>query len=190
MPSKPRFWKRAFLSALSFGVGVAGGLALLMGGIAGYDSYQDRAMPPRPWTALEMPSIGLRASLMTQWREREIKYIFRVAPLDPTLAEAFNNIATGTVASASAFTVFLRDSTGFNLCEIQVWGLTREVNDKGLAEALVANGNTPGCSPDKYRESETWTVSYRFPMLVAERSQGLRWPEDREVPTATPPRIR
>jgi hypothetical protein len=44
--------------------------------------------------------------------------------------------------------------------------LTRVIDDHGQITALTADGESTECPPDKYRDSQTWNVSYSFPKLT------------------------
>lgn len=160
-PDRRRSWARVVVVGFSAGLGVCIGLALAIWSIYW---YHNRSTPVKEWPALQIQSAGIELSLKTMWSEGSLKYKFRVSPLDPKLADAFDKIAKSDLPS-SQFTLRFYDRAGFKVCDVVIERLTPNVDDKGRATALTSNEETLDCSRAHYREAQRWTASYRFPVL-------------------------
>ena len=179
-----RPWKRLVVIGLSIGAGISVLLALI-GGI--YWWIEVRPTPPKTWPVLDIEAIGVHASLVTRWHEGRVEYQFRVWPLDPSLAEAFDKVAnpnppTGAGAMFPwlakppdrSFTVHFYDSSDFEICNIPMVGLHPQVSGTGLTDAMVANDRSSSCSSSDYRNSQKRNISYQFPKLTAESAEQER----------------
>jgi hypothetical protein len=162
-----RRWKGILLVGLS---AVAGIGFCLVGIGAIYSWYQHRPLPPRNWREISLPAGGIKVTLKTQWRDGLVQYKFNVVPKEPSLSRAFDK-AVRSDQGAVRFTAHLRDKSGFALCGIDMDRFSRQINDTGIAIALLAEGNEFGCSRSEYKDVEDWDVSFHFPELELEKEQ-------------------
>jgi hypothetical protein len=161
-------WRRLILIGISLGVGLAvAGLGIVWG----MYSYQNRPIPPTTWDPIELPQIGIKAWLKTEWRDGSLRYQFRVSPLSPELTKAFDKAANSS--SKKTFTVLFYDDAGFKLCDYEVTP-GPEVDTSGQVAALVSIESTWLCSSGNYRQARRWNLSYVFPTLSTERKSRKR----------------
>lgn len=156
-----RSWKRAIIFGLAFGIGAA---LTLVGVGVGIVKYRDRTTLVHAWPEIEIPQIGIRASLRTQAREGSAKYQFTAVPSSEKYTDAFNGAST-TIDTNKAFTVVFYDGGGFERCRSDLDALTRVVDRDGKVASLDGNGTLSGCSTDDYVEAARWNLNYQFPDL-------------------------
>lgn len=167
---RPRSWKRLVLVGLSIGVGIVLALVLV---IAAYLRFSTRPTAPRTWGAIELPSVGIKTDLKTQWADGFLMYQFHASPFHATLAPDFAKIVR-TDRLNIRFTVYLEDQAGFQLCSVELRYLTPEIDNQGILDALVANDKTAGCTRSEYVRASSWNVSYVFPQLIHEAKKEIQ----------------
>jgi len=129
--------------------------------------YYSHPRPAREWAEIQLPQIGIKATLSTRWSDDYLHYQFHVSPTARTEIAEFDK-AIQTKSQPLGFSVFLGDSDGFKLCTIRIYDadLQRDLDEAGKTQGLSANG-TDFCSLGKYNQASKWSVSWEyFPTVV------------------------
>lgn len=154
-------WKRALVFGLAFGAGFL--LALVLIGVAVW-ARQNRTTTVHSWNSIQLPQIGIKASLKTQARDGSVRYQFSVSPLSAELEDAFDRVAK-PIDETKAFSAIFYDSNGFERCRGELNPLTPVTDATGKVSKLQGNGSISGCSVGEYAEAQSWNLIYQFPKL-------------------------
>jgi len=150
-------WKRLVLLCISLGAGI--GLCIV-GCAMAITWYLNRPIPAKQWPVIEIPAVGIKARLKTDWKD-SARYQLRVVPFSAELAEPFDSSVRSN--GSIGFTIILYDKSGFQLCSTEVTP-SHIVDSSDRVTELVANDHLI-CSRSDYVNAERWRMQWVFPKL-------------------------
>ena len=155
-------WKRLVLLCFSLGTGIA---LCILGCAMVMTWYLNRPIAAREWPVIEIPAVGIKARLKTDWKD-SARYQLRVTPLSAELAEPFDSSVRSN--RNIGFTITLYDKSGFQLCSTEITP-SHVVDSNNRVTELVANDHLI-CSRSDYVNAERWRMQWVFPKLAVSTS--------------------
>lgn len=120
-------------------------------------------MGPQKYPVLQLPEVGLKASLRTKWVGGSGQYIFQVRPTVGNEARFVSVIQT-VPRDQLGFDIHLLDADGFELCSANPNMHTLIASD-GKPSAMRADQTFPNCTEEQIRSASRWRIGHRFPLL-------------------------
>jgi hypothetical protein len=143
------------------------GLALIFGAVVGVALLVVHLRSaPHVYKPIDLPAIGLTASLRTKWVNGEVRYIFQVKPVEGTESR-FASVVQSVPHEQLHFDIHLLDSDGFELCSGSPTVHTT-IGSDGRAVGMRGDDALTKCSEEQMRAASRWHVTYRFPLLTTD----------------------
>ncbi len=150
-PSRRR-WHRAAVLASVF-------IAVVVGTVFVVRHY----MEPHKYPVLQLPEVGLKATLRTKWVGGSGQYIFQVRPT-PGNEVRFVSVVQTVPRDQLGFDIHLLDADGFELCSANP-NMHALISPDGKPSAMRADQTFSNCTEEQMRSASRWRVGYRFPLL-------------------------
>jgi hypothetical protein len=152
-PSQKR-WHRAAVLAAAVGV-------VVLGAVFTVRHYTE----PHKYPVLQLPAVGLEATLRTKWMGSSGQYVFQVKPT-PGDEARFVSVIETVPHDQLGFDIDLLDADGFELCNTHP-KMQIVIASEGKPSAMTADQTFPRCTENQLRAASRWHVGYRFPRLGA-----------------------
>jgi hypothetical protein len=160
---------------LAWTIALLAAIIVVVGAVLFVRHYRE----PHKYPLVQLPYVGLKASLRTKWVNGSGQYIFQVRPT-PGNEARFASVIQTIPRDQLKFQVHLVDTDGFEVCSAIPTMVTLRAVD-GKASGLKADQTFPNCTEEQIRAAEHWHVTYNFPSLTANISPPLPSPEEQDA---------
>jgi len=127
---------------------LAGALSLLaVAGVVGIVLVKRNISKPHKYPVLQMPSVGLKASLITKWVNGSGEYKFQVRPT-PGNEARFVSVVQTIPLNELGFEFHLLDSDGFEVCSAIPTTMIPSREPDGKAASLRADETFLHCTEE------------------------------------------